>query len=280
MSDYETQGRSGWNLGMSVLFGAVIALLAAVVYLFVALDRVQTDVAKQRETINKEVASLREASSLTVASSRRTLEAMKEELQAAQRQAAVAVGQARTDAIKKAEALNAQVQEAQRKLEAQTASQFAEVKQDAASTKTDVAGVKTDLTTARVDIEKTFAELKSVRGDMGEMSGKIATNGTELNALKALGDRNYFEFNLGRTKAPQKVGDIAVLLKKTDPKKNKFTIDLVADDKTVEKKDKGVNEPVQFYTSKARQPYELVVNKVGKDQITGYLATPKVQTGR
>ena len=69
-------------------------------------------------------------------------------------------------------------------------------------------------------------------------------------------------------------------LKKTDQKKNKFTIELVADDKRVEKKDKSINEPLQFYTSKARQPYEIVVNEVGKDIIVGYLATPKVQNVR
>jgi hypothetical protein len=76
------------------------------------------------------------------------------------------------------------------------------------------------------------------------------------------------------------VGDVTLLLKKTDPKKNKYTVEVMADDKVTEKKDKNINEPVQFYTSKARQPYELVVNSVGKDLIVGYLATPKVEAAR
>jgi hypothetical protein len=71
-----------------------------------------------------------------------------------------------------------------------------------------------------------------------------------------------------------------VLLKKADLKKNRYTVEITADDKRTEKRDKSINEPVQFYTSKARQPYELLVNEVKKDQIVGYLATPKVQTGR
>ena len=112
------------------------------------------------------------------------------------------------------------------------------------------------------------------------LSGLIATNGKELAALRALGERNYTEFKLGKTKGPQRVGDIAVFLKKTDPKKNKYTIDVIADDKTVEKKDKGVNEPVQFIVSRASQPYELIVNEVRKDMIVGYVAAPKVQTPR
>jgi hypothetical protein len=115
---------------------------------------------------------------------------------------------------------------------------------------------------------------------LGVQSGLIATNGKELAALKALGERNYFEFNLTKTKEPRKVGDITVLLKKTDPKKNKYTIELVADDKKYEKKDKNLNEPVQFYVAKARQPYEIVVNEVKKYQIVGYLTTPKVQSAR
>jgi hypothetical protein len=88
------------------------------------------------------------------------------------------------------------------------------------------------------------------------------------------------EFKLGKTKGPQKVGDIAVLLKKADPKNNRYTISVIADDKTIEKKDKTVNEPVQFMLSKASQPYELVVNDVKKDLISGYLAAPKVQQTR
>ena len=165
--------------------------------------------------------------------------------------------------------------------------EVSQVKDDAASTKTevgsvktDVGNVKTDLAGTKSELEKTIAELKSTRGDMGVQSGLIATNSKELAALKALGERNYTEFKLGKSKAPQKVGDIAVLLKRTDPKHNRYTIEVVADDKTVEKKDKTVNEPVQFLMSKATQPYELVVNEVKKDQISGYVAAPKVHQTR
>ena len=69
-------------------------------------------------------------------------------------------------------------------------------------------------------------------------------------------------------------------LKKVDTKRNKFTIAITVDDKTVEKKDRTINEPIQFYTSKARQPDEIVVNTVGKNTMSGYLAAPKVQTPR
>ena len=145
---------------------------------------------------------------------------------------------------------------------------------------TDVGAVKTDVAATRSELEKTIATLKATQGDLGVQSGLIATNGKELAALRALGERNYTEFKLGKTKAPQKVGDIAVLLERADPKNNRYTIKVIADDKTVQKKDKTINEPVQFLLSKATQPYELVVNDIKKDLISGYVSSPKVQQTR
>src|SRR5439155_19633158 len=135
-------------------------------------------------------------------------------------------------------------------------------------------------TATKVELEKTIKDLKSEQGDLGVQSGLIATNANELAALKRLGERNIFEFKLHKTKAPQRVGDITLMLKKTDPKKNKFSVDVMADDKLTEKKDRNINEPMQFYTGKAKQPYEIVVNQVQKDLIVGYLATPKEQISR
>jgi len=149
-----------------------------------------------------------------------------------------------------------------------------------AAVKTDVSGVKLEVASTKSELEKTIAELKSVRGDLGLQSGLIATNGRELAALKALGDRNYFEFNLGKTKQPQKVGEITIKLKKADAKRNKYTIEVVADDKKFEKKNRTINEPVQFYVSTSRQLCEIVVNRIQKNLISGYLATPKVRSAR
>jgi chromosome segregation ATPase len=286
-NDPSPSSDSGWNLKVAVLFGAVIALVAANIYLFVELDRVRSDMTKFRESTLAEVANLREATSVTTATNRKNLQTMREELEAARRQAAMAVGQAKVEALKKTEQLTSALAEEQRKQHAQVTSQISEVKQTATDAttrigevKTDVTSVKSDVAATRAELDKTIADLKRVNGDMGEMSGLIATNSKELNALKQLGDRNYFEFDLKKTKGPQKIGDVAVLLKKADQKKNRYTIDVIADDKRVEKRDKNVNEPVQFYVAKARQPYELVVNEVKKDQIVGYLATPKVHQTR
>ena len=140
----------------------------------------------------------------------------------------------------------------------------------------EVTAVKGDVAPPRSQLEKTVADLKRATGEIDGHSVLIATNGKELAALQALGERNYVQFTITKAKKPQKVGDVSIRLKKADPKKNRYTIELTADDKTTEKKDRGVNEPLQFMTSKAKQPYELVVNDVKKDTIVGYLSIPKV----
>jgi hypothetical protein len=112
------------------------------------------------------------------------------------------------------------------------------------------------------------------------MSGLIATNSREIDALKQLADRNYTEFTLYKGKEPIKLADISILLKKADVKGNRYTLELQVDDRKIEKKDRATNEPVQFYVGRNRQLHELVVNQVGKDQIVGYLATPKAPASR
>jgi len=144
----------------------------------------------------------------------------------------------------------------------------------------DLTGVKGDLASTRTDVDGHGAELKRVNGDMGVMSGAIATNAKELSALRELGERNYTEFDIKRKSDPQTIAGIQLALTKADPKRNRFTLNVVADDKRVEKRDRTVNEPVQLYVSGYRQPVEIVVNQVNKDEVVGYIATPKVAVAR
>lgn len=153
------------------------------------------------------------------------------------------------------------------------------VRSDVTTVRTDVDAVKTEVATAQTAINETRTALQRARGDLGEMSGLIATNSSQIGELRALGDRNIYEFTLARG-TMQKVGDIQVELKKADKAHNRFTLDVLADDKRVEKKNRSINEPVQFYTTAARQPYEMVINQVLKDKVVGYLATPKVALSR
>jgi hypothetical protein len=157
----------------------------------------------------------------------------------------------------------------------QTAQQVSAVSSDVSSVKTDVGGVKTDLTKTQGDLATAVSQLQSIKGDVDSHSSLIARNGAELEVLKHKGDRNYYEFTLNKgQKKP--VGTVSLELKKADPKKSRFTLEVFADDKQYDKKDRNVNEPLQFYAGKDPGLYEIVVNSVGaKNTISGYLSTPK-----
>jgi DNA repair exonuclease SbcCD ATPase subunit len=138
-----------------------------------------------------------------------------------------------------------------------------------------------DVTGVKNDLEDTKSKLERATGDMGVMSGLIARNHDDLEELKRKGDRNYYEFTLQKSKTPQRIGPVQMSLNKTDQKKSRYTVTVLADDKAIEKKDKTAGEPVQFYVKGTQHysPYEIVVFDVGKNQVTGYLSTPKSAAG-
>jgi F0F1-type ATP synthase membrane subunit b/b' len=157
----------------------------------------------------------------------------------------------------------------------QTAQQVSSVSNEVSSVKTDVGGVKSDVAKTQNELATTISQLQSMQGDLGGHSTLIARNHEELEILKHKGDRNYYEFTVNKgEKKP--VGTVTIELKKTDNKKGKLTLMVYADDKKYEKKDRNVNEPLQFYSGKSPALYEIVVNSINsKNQISGYLATPK-----
>jgi chromosome segregation ATPase len=181
--------------------------------------------------------------------------------------------------LAQARALAQNIRESQKASDEKLTSQIGQVKQDAEAkigqVSTDLTGAKGDINATKQDLEATKAKLTSTVGDLGVQSGLIARNQEELDQLKRSGERNIFELHLTRSKTPTHVGPIQVTLTKTDPKKFKYTLMVVADDKTIEKKDKTADEPVQFYIKGATRPYEIVVFDVTKDKVNGYLSTPK-----
>jgi len=176
-------------------------------------------------------------------------------------------------------ARSADLQRAQRASEQRLAEQqklqISQVSGEVANVKTDVGGVKTDVASTKADLAATQAKLQSAIGDLGVQSGLIAHTRDDLEALKHKGDRNYYEFTLIKGAQPQAISTVSLQLKKTDTKKGKFTINVTADDKTIEKKDRNVSEPIQFYTGRDHMLYEMVIWSVEKNKAVGYLSTPK-----
>lgn len=186
--------------------------------------------------------------------------------------------------LAKARALAQNIRKEQKATGAQLTSQLGQLKQESAAqfgkVATEVSGAKSDIEATRMDLEATKGKLERTIGDLGVQSGLIARNREELDELKRRGERNIFEFDLRRSKERQRVGPILVALRKVDTKKFRYTLDVYADDKLIQKKDKTVNEPVQFYVRGVRAPYEIVVYDVHKDRAVGYLTTPKDQAVR
>ncbi len=177
--------------------------------------------------------------------------------------------------LKRQQAETSRLEHEQEAAQAETKQQIGAVSSDVTSVKTDVGGVKTDVAATKTELQEAESRLQRVTGDLGVTSGLVATNGKELDILKHKGDRNYYDLNLTKGAKPTPISGVSLALKKADSKHSRYTLVVESDDKTIEKKDKSVDEPVQFYTGKDKLLYELVINTINKNQVIGYLATPK-----
>jgi HAMP domain-containing protein len=271
-----------------VILVALVLMIGATVYLFVELRATRETIEQANlkiQTHEEHIAKLEGSVIRTTRQVEESTSALKGEVSSTRGQIAQATKQVETKVM-------SSTQEIAQKLAAEQQAGIAKVGGDVEQLKahteskfgavsTEVGSVKSDVSATKDELQKTINELKSVKGDLGVQSGLVATNGSELAALKRLGERNYFEFDIKKTKEAQRVGGaVSLKLKGTDLKRNRYTVEVMADDKVTEKKDRSLNEPVQFYVAKARIPYEIVVNQVAKDRIVGYLATPKDQQAR
>src|SRR5439155_10609630 len=284
------------DLRIAVLVGVTLAFLIAIGNLYWQLEHTRAEMTNLRQSILSEVSKVTAASSHTVSDNRRApasaepsrkvLDSIKQELAdeltSTRRQATAAALHAKAEAVSHADKLAERIGEERLSQQKEVVGELGQIKDTAATTTAkindvtaDIATIRNEVASTRVELEQTVSELKRVTGDLGVQSGYIATNARQLQALKQLGERNYFDFHIERTGKPQRVGDISIILRKTDAKHNKYTVEVLAGDTKTEKKEKNINEPVQFYVAKAQRPFEIVVNEVAKDYVIGYLSAPK-----
>src|SRR5260370_40204146 len=263
---YESTGTPRW---IAVLFGVLIAALAVLGYAgYSTQSRLSQDLAKQQDQNKILTAQLDQANS-RIADLKSKMEITTQRVGLTQSELA--------QAKSRAESIRKEQQTSDQKLSAQLGQVQKESEEKIGAGASEVGGAKKDIEATKTDLEATKGKLERSLGDMNVMSGLIARNKDDLEDLRRRGDRNYYEFTLTKSKNAQRVGPVQMSLNKTDPKKAKYTLTVVVDDRTIEKKDKTSGEPLQFYVkgSARMAPYEIVVFEVGKSQITGYLATPK-----
>jgi septal ring factor EnvC (AmiA/AmiB activator) len=145
---------------------------------------------------------------------------------------------------------------------------------DAKANASDVTALGGDVNGVKGDLATTNNNLQMARGELGTL---IAKNHDEIDELRRLGERDYYEFTISGKNNKSKAGNLMIQLRGTNPKKSQFTLNLIVDDKTLEKKNRSIDEPIYFYTPGTRAPLELVVNQVAKDKVVGYVSVPKTQ---
>ncbi len=253
---------SGMNKAV-VIIGAlyIVASLIILAVLFKNLSSSEQRVAKLEQQ-QKEVA---ESVAATKATANETFQALRDKVGMTAEEL-----NARTQELRRQQAVAAKLSQAQQAQQ----QQLSQVTGDVSTVKTELGGAKTDIANTRTDLDETKRKLESTIGDLNVQSGLIAHTRDDLEVLKHKGDRNYYEFTLVKN-VSKPVSTISLQLKKSDRKKSKFTLNVIADDRTIEKKDRSLFEPMQFYTGRDRMLYELVVMTVDKDRVSGYLSTPK-----
>ncbi len=263
---FESAGTPRW---IAALFGVLIVAVLVLAYMgHAAQTQLQADLTKAQDQ-NKLLSAQLDQANARLADLKGNIEVTQQKVGLTQ--AELAKARSRAEAIR-----NDQIASDQK-----LASQLTQVQQESnqkiGEVATEVGGAKKDIDATKTDLEATKTKLERATGDMGVMSGLIAHNRDDLEELKRRGDRNYYEFKVTKSKTPQRVGPVQVTLTKVDQKKSKYTMTVFVDDRSVEKKDKTAGEPVQFYLkgSSRMAPYEIVVFDVGKNDINGYLSTPK-----
>jgi chromosome segregation ATPase len=250
----------GGNAGKWILLLLAIVYVAASLYFLVDMHGRVVKLADQQATSQKQIGDLTTR-----------MQAAEAEAETLGQQ----VGITKKELSQRAAQLQASQRAAEERLAKEQKAQITAVSGDIAGVKTDVGGVKTDLGETKTELAATKAKLESTVGDLGLQSGLIARTRDDLEVLKHRGDRQYYEFTLLKGAKPQPVSTVSLQLKKADAKRGKYTLNVTSDDKTIEKKDRNVNEPIQFYTGRDHMLYELVVWTLDKNKATGYVSTPK-----
>jgi len=242
---------------------AVVFMIGSVVFMVLAQGRIN-DLEKKQEATQAELLKKMADSNAQ----------MKASISVLAREAGIT----QKDLGKKTATLQAEERATQDRLkadEATTKQQIGAVTNEVSGVKGDVVKVSADVNDTKNDLAVTKGKLEHAIGDLNRHSELIATSHDELEMLKHRGDRDYFEFTLRKDKEPTHLSIVSLQLKKTDPKKSKFTLYVLSEDKKIEKKDRTINEPLQFYSGRERALFEVVVNSVDKNTVTGYLSTPK-----
>jgi Flp pilus assembly pilin Flp len=264
---------SGANLKFGLIFVILAVLVIGEIYTLARISSVRTSLEAQQIATQRSLSTqLDQRFSDQIAALQKShaqqLEALQQELDAASKR----MGSTGKE-LRRARTMVETLQNEQRRQADRVNVELARKadQQQVGALSQDVSDTRTDLENTKKVLDATRADLGMARSELGTL---IARNHDDIETLRKLGDRNYFEFVLDK-KQPQRVAGVGLTLKKTNVKRHRFNLALVADDMEIEKKDRTVNEPIFFYLRGSKRFYELVVNKVESARVAGYISTPK-----
>ncbi len=246
-------------------------LIAAASYVILSsyyISETRSSLASLAVTQKAAIANLQQRQAATEADLKTSNQALAQQLGITERGLQAAYAGTTAELRQNQRVLERHLQDQQNEVIGQVTSQVAEVRGE-------LSGAKREIAATRTDLESTNVKLDRAIGDLTGQSSLIARTREDLEELRHRGDRNYYEFSLSKGEHATQLSTIALQLKKADAKKGKYTLNVIADDRVIEKKDRGVAEPLQFYTGRNRQLYEVVIFTVDKNKVTGYLSTPK-----
>ncbi len=262
-------------LGKIVLIGFLV-IIGVLIYLAMGIEAGKKEVKDTQE----QLAALKKDMAAAANKAERSMEVMREDFTVVRNKLGVTqaqLDQSREIAAKLKADQESQVKQLSAKISQKADTQQLNQFQQEASSK--LGAVTADVSQVRTDVDSTRKELEGTRRDLSDvketLSQAIAKNRDELQQLRMKGERNFYEFDIQKKKGPMLVGDLRIGILKTDQKKKKFDLRIVVDDNALDKKDRTVNEPIQFLVGRTKLRYEIVVNEVQKDHIVGYLSTPK-----
>lgn len=269
--------RTEVDSGSGAKFIAVFLILAALAvgefFMMSKISSTRNDLIAQQNQMRTELTSRLQtqvADRLSTLEQQNTqaLEAVRTELDGASKRVGSQGGE-----LKRARLLVAKLQDEQRLQAEQVQQELAQKadQQAVGALSQDISATKTDLTNTQQNVSTIASDLGMARSQLGTL---IARNHDDIEYLRKMGERDYFEFTLDKNH-PTKVANVGLDLKKTNAKRYRYTVALTTDDVQVEKKDRTMNEPVVFYVSGSKKPYELVVNNISGNQVKGYVSTPK-----
>jgi septal ring factor EnvC (AmiA/AmiB activator) len=274
-------GRSNW---LHFLFSGVILLGSMAFYETTQAERLGHEVAQLRHDNSALQTGLSQSNNAlrrSMTAFHNDLDQLHADLAGARAETTESLAVARDAAVRHADALARSIEKKRNQQETQLSAELSRVEQSTAETSTRLTGISSDVGSVKSEVESVQSAARQTTAGLQETRADIATNSDEIQTIRDRGDRNVYEFTLAKSSGMQRIGDIQVVLERTDVKHNVFTVEIVVADQRVEKRDRNANEPVQFYVpGKSGQPYELVVNEVGRNTVKGYLTSPKAAIAR